>query len=283
MKKLSIVLLSVLLLIVFVGCDLSVETMGKMGNNLAGTDKKYVENLIKQIEPEAAVIKTEGETKTIAGSNFSISTSGGKGSISIAGEPVDVPEALQGAINTVLTDSNFKSIILPTDISDIVLGVKSGSNSGTIKKELENKAEGASLEAAQGTVALVGAMLDGMKDPGPEDEGFNKVLNEIKDFLPQEGSITNGDVVVLTALTNIVFNENVLSNVESIMEKPESPSDKDAQDKYDSAMKEVTGEMMNQFSSLLDVVTNVPSGMSNKINDFINDLMDSSDNKEKAK
>ena len=39
---------------------------------------------------------------------------------------------------------------------------------------------------------------------------------------------------------------------------------------------------MNQFSSLLDVVTNVPSGMSNKINDFINDLMDSSDNKEKA-
>ena len=126
-------------------------------------------------------------------------------------------------------------------------------------------------------------MLDGMKDPGPEDEGFNKVLNEIKDFLPQEGSITNGDVVVLTALTNIVFNENVLSNVGSIMEKPESPSDKDAQDKYDSAMKEVTGEMMNQFSSLLDVVTNVPSGMSNKINDFINDLMDSSDNKEKAK
>ena len=49
MRKFSIVLLSVLLLIVFVGCDLSVETMGKMGNNLAGTDKKYVENLIKQI------------------------------------------------------------------------------------------------------------------------------------------------------------------------------------------------------------------------------------------
>ena len=210
-----------------------------------------------------------------------------------------MPEALQGAINTVLTDSNFKSIILPTDISDIVLGVKSGSNSGTIKKELENKAEGASLEAAQGTVALVGAMLDGMKDPGPEDEGFNKVLNEIKDFLPQEGSITNGDVVVLTALTNIVFNENVLSNVGIIMDEPKRPAiedkndpnynqeewhkyDKD-QDNYSGAMKEVTGESMDQFSSLLDVVTNVPSGMSNKINDFINDLMDSSDNKEKAK
>ena len=54
MKKLSIVLLSVLLLIVFVGCDLSVETMGKMGNNLAGTDKKYVANIIKQTAPEAA-------------------------------------------------------------------------------------------------------------------------------------------------------------------------------------------------------------------------------------
>ena len=124
MKKLSIVLLSVLLLIVFVGCDLSVETMGKMGKNLAGTDKKYIANIIQQTAPETAVIKTEGDTKTIAGSNFSISTSEGKGSISIAGEPVDVPPALQTAINKVLTDSEFSSIILPTDISDIVLGVK---------------------------------------------------------------------------------------------------------------------------------------------------------------
>ena len=285
MKKLSIVLLSVLLLIVFVGCDLSVETMGKMGKNLAGTDKKYVENIINQIEPEAAVIKTVGDTKTIAGSNFSISTSEGKGSIKIAGEPVDVPEALQDAINTVLTDSDFKSIILPTDISDIVLGVKSGSNSEIIKEELKKTAKDDSLKAAQGTVTLVNAMLDevqkAVKDDDPEG-GFDEVIKDIKGFLPDKGSITNGDVVVLTALTNIIFNENVLSNVGSIMEKPESPSDKEAQDKYDSAMKEVTGEMMNQVSSLLDVVTNVPSGMSNKINDFINDLMDSSDNKEKA-
>ena len=48
-------------------------------------------------------------------------------------------------------------------------------------------------------------------------------------------------------------------------------------------MQEVTGELMDQFSSLLDVVTNVPSGMSNKINDFINGLMDDSDNKEESK
>lgn len=286
MRKFSIVLLSVLLLIVFVGCDLSVETMGKMGNNLAGTDKKYIANIIQQTEPEAAKKKTEDGKITIAGSNFSISASEGKGSILIAGEPVEVPDVLQTAINGVLTNSEFSSIILPTDISDIVLGVKSGSNSETIKKELEKKAEGASLEAAQGTVALVNAMLGAMKDPGePENEGFNKVLNDINNFLPQEGSITNGDVVVLTALSNIVFNENVLSNVGIIMnEPPEStPGDDPEQKKYEDAMHEVTGELMDQFSSLLDVVTNVPSGMSNKINDFINDLMDDSDNKEESK
>ena len=285
MRKFSIVLLSVLLLIVFVGCDLSVETMGKMGNNLAGTDKKYIENIIQQTAPEAAEKKTVGGTTTIAGSNFSISTSGGKGSISIAGEPVDVPEALQGAINTVLTDSNFKSIILPTDISDIVLGVKSGSNSETIKNELKNKAEGASLEAAQGTVTLVNAMLEevnkAVKDDDPEG-GFDEVIEDIKGFLPDKKSITNGDVVVLTALTNIVFNENVLSNVGIIMNQPAENAPEQEKKTYNSAMTEVTGELMNQFSSLLDVVTNVPSGMSNKINDFINDLMDSSDNKEKA-
>ncbi|MGN0850536.1 MAG: hypothetical protein ACI4M4_02835 [Candidatus Ornithospirochaeta sp.] len=286
MRKFSIVLLSVLLLIVFVGCDLSVETMGKMGNNLAGTDKKYIANIIQQTEPEAAKKKTEDGKITIAGSNFSISASEGKGSILIAGEPVEVPDVLQTAINGVLTNSEFSSIILPTDISDIVLGVKSGSNSETIKKELEKKAEGASLEAAQGTVALVDAMLGAMKDQGePEDEGFNKVLNDIKDFLPQEDSITNGDVVVLTALSNIVFNENVLSNVGIIMNEPPegTPGDDPEQKKYEDAMHEVTGELMDQFSSLLDVVTNVPSGMSNKINDFINGLMDDSDNKEESK
>ena len=268
MKKLSIVLLSVLLLIVFVGCDLSVETMGKMGKNLAGTDKKYVENIINQIEPEAAVIKTVGDTKTIAGSNFSISTSEGKGSIKIAGEPVDVPEALQDAINTVLTDSDFKSIILPTDISDIVQGLKSGNNSADSKEELKNKAEGASLEAAQGTVALVEKMLDVVKDAVDDNDSKGKI-NEIIGSLPDK-DITKGDVVVLTALTNIVFNEKVLSNIGNVMNNSEG------------AMHEVTGELMNQVSSLLDVVTNVPSGMSNKINNFINNLMDNSDNKEKA-
>lgn len=288
MKKLSIVLLSVLLLIVFVGCDLSVETMGKMGKNLAGTDKKYIANIIQQTAPETAVIKTEGDTKTIAGSNFSISTSEGKGSISIAGEPVDVPPALQTAINKVLTDSEFSSIILPTDISDIVLGVKSGSNSETIKTELKKKAEGDSLKAAQGTVTLVNAMLDevqkAVKDDDPEG-GFDEVIEDIKGFLPDKKSITNGDVVVLTALSNIVFNENVLSNIGNIMKKPPENTSGETQEQkdYEKAMNAVSGELMNQFSSLLDVVTNVPSGMSNKINGFINDLMDDSNNKEEAK
>lgn len=297
MRKFSIVLLSVLLLIVFVGCDLSVETMGKMGKNLAGTDKNYVENIIKQSEPAAAEKKTdEGGTITVAGSNFSISTSGGKGSISINEEPVEVPPALEKAINDVLIKSEFSSIILPTDISDIVLGVKSGSNSEIIKEELKKDAEGASLKAAQGTVTLVNAMLQEVKiaSNDGQDGGFDDVIQDIQNFLPDKGSITNGDVVVLTALTNIVFNENVLSNVGVIMNEPKAPNAEEEdyeekkkeydekQKKYEDAMHEVTGEMMNQFSSLLDVVTNVPSGMSNKINDFINDLMDSSDNKEKA-
>ena len=275
MRKFSIVLLSVLLLIVFVGCDSSVETMmGKMGKNLAGTDKNYVANIIKQTKPAAAEKKIEGETATVVVSNFSISADGTKGSIYIGEDEVTIPEELEKAINDVLTDSNFKSIILPTDISDIVLGVKSGSNSETIKNELKNKAEGASLEAAQGTVTLVNAMLEevnkAVKDDDPEG-GFDEVIEDIKGFLPDNNSITNGDVVVLTALTNIVFNENVLSNIGNVMNNSEG------------AMHEVTGELMNQVSSLLDVVTNVPSGMSNKINNFINNLMDNSDNKEEAK
>lgn len=289
MRKFSIVLLSVLLLIVFVGCDLSVETMGKMGKNLAGTDKKYVANIIKQTAPEAAKKKTEEDGKiTIAGSNFSISASGGKGSISIDGKPVAIPEELKTAIGNVLTKQEFSSIILPTDISDIVMGVKSGSSSETIKTELKKKAEGDSLKAAEGTVDLVKAMLetveDAVKDDDPEG-GFDETIKEIKGFLPGKEGITNGDVVVLTALTNIVFNKNVLSNVGIIMDAPpeNTPEDSPKQKEYVKAMEEVTGELMNQVSSLLDVVTNVPSGMSNKIYNYIEDLMGGSDNKEESK
>ena len=295
MRKFSIVLLSLLLLIVFVGCDLSVETMGKMGKNLAGTDKKYVASIIQQTAPEAAEKKIEDGKITIAGSNFSISVKGSEGSIKVGNQSFELPGDLSDAIGEVFNNSSYNSIILPSDISDIVLGVKSGSNSEIIKEELKKEAEGSSLEAAQGTVALVKAMLGKVEAAVADDDpegGFDEKIEEIIGFLPDKDSITNGDVVVLTALSNIVFNEIVLSNVESIMEKPESPSEEDteeeasikiaAQKKYDSAMTEVTGEMMNQFSSLLDVVTNVPSGMSNKINDFINDLMDSSNNKEKA-
>ena len=285
MKKLSIVLLSVLLLIVFVGCDSSVETMmGKMGNNLAGTDKNYVASIIKQTEPAAAEKKDVNGKITIAGSNFSISTDG----IKIAEKPVDVPPALQTAINKVLTNSEFSSIILPTDISDIVLGVKSGSNSKIIKEELKKTAKDDSLKAAQGTVTLVNAMLDEVQKAVADDDpegGFDEVIEDIKGFLPDKKSITNGDVVVLTALSNIVFNENVLSNIGNIMKKPPENTSGETQEQkdYEKAMNAVSGELMNQFSSLLDVVTNVPSGMSNKINDFINNLMDNSDNKEESK
>ena len=302
MRKFSIVLLSVLLLIVFVGCDLSVETMGNMGKNLAGTDKKYVANIIKQTAPEAAEKKIEDGKITIAGSNFSISVKGSEGSIKVGNQSFELPGDLSDAIGEVFNNSSYNSIILPSDISDIVLGGKSGSNSEIIKEELKKEAEGSSLEAAQGTVALVKAMLGKVEAAVADDDpegGFDEVIKDIKGFLPDNNSITNGDVVVLTALTNIVFNENVLSNVGIIMDEPKRPAiddqndpnykpeewDKYNKDKetYSDAMTEVTGEMMNQFSSLLDVVTNVPSGMSNKINDFINDLMDSSDNKEKAK
>ena len=298
MKKLSIVLLSVLLLIVFVGCDLSVETMGNMGKNLAGTDKKYVANIIKQTAPEAAEKKIEDGKITIAGSNFSISVKGSEGSIKVGNQSFELPGDLSDAIGEVFNNSSYNSIILPSDISDIVLGVKSGSNSEIIKEELKKEAEGSSLEAAQGTVALVKAMLGKVEAAVADDDpegGFDEVIKDIKGFLPDNNSITNGDVVVLTALTNIVFNENVLSNVGIIMDEPKAPNEGEenyeekkkeydkAQTIYEGAMHEVTGELMNQVSSLLDVVTNVPSGMSNKINDFINNLMDSSDNKEKAK
>ena len=104
MRKFSIVLLSLLLLIVFVGCDLSVETMGKMGKNLAGTDKKYVASIIQQTAPEAAEKKIEDGKITIAGSNFSISVKGSEGSIKVGNQSFELPGDLSDAIGEVFNN-----------------------------------------------------------------------------------------------------------------------------------------------------------------------------------
>ena len=284
MRKFSIVLLSLLLLIVFVGCDLSVETMGKMGKNLAGTDKKYVANIIKQTAPASAEKASDG---TIDGGSFTISVTDTKATFAISGKEVTIEsEALKG----------IEAIILPStsSVSEIVQGLKSG-NSEAIKKELENKAEGDSLKAAQGTVALYNGILDqivkaideaeseGSGGSG-EENGFVKASDEIKGFLPSSDNITNGDVVVLTALTNIVLNDSILSNLDYLVSgKPGTGSEGTGseEDNASGPMGTIMTELASQLPTLLEVVNNVPSGISENLNSYINTIMSGNGNKEK--
>ena len=82
-------------------------------------------------------------------------------------------------------------------------------------------------------------MLDEVQKAVADDDpegGFDEVIKDIKGFLPDNNSITNGDVVVLTALTNIVFNENVLSNVGIIMDEPKAPNE--GEENYEEKKKE---------------------------------------------
>ena len=301
MRKFSIVLLSVLLLIVFVGCDLSVETMGKMGNNLAGTDKKYVANIIKQTAPASAEKASDG---TINGGSFTISVTDTDATFAINGKEVKIEsEALK----------DIEAIILPStsSVSEIVQGLKSG-NSEAIKKELQNPAEDDSLKAAQGTVLLYNGILDqivkaikdaesgesggsggsggsGESGESKEENGFVKVIDEIKGFLPSSDSIiTNGDVVVLTALTNIVLNDSILSNLDYLVSgKPGTGSEGTGSEGTGSEGENTSGPMAtimtdlaSQLPTLLEVVNNVPSSISDNLNTFITNLMSGNGNKE---
>lgn len=287
MKKLSIVLLSVLLLIVFVGCDLSVETMGKMGNNLAGTDKKYVANIINQIVPEAAEKASDG---TIDGGSFTISVTDTDATFDINGKKVTIEsEALK----------DIEAIILPSStsgVSDIIQGLKSGKNSADIKKELENPAEGSSLTAAKGTASLFIAVLDGIKikpkgvdDPlSAEDIKFNDNIQKIQDdFAPEE--ITNGDVVALTALTNIIFNDDMLYGLEGFFNPPEE-TDYETTEEYNKAKEEhvalsekIQGDVINQYTTLMELATYVPSNILGNTFNTIYELMGENGKEEESK
>ena len=295
MKKLSIVLLSVLLLIVFVGCDLSVETMGKMGKNLAGTDKNYVASIIKQTEPEAAEKDSSGK---IDGGSFTISITD---SIIESTTTYNANFSINGKEVTITSNAlkDIEAIILPSStsgVSDIIQGLKSGNNSADIKKELEKPAEGSSLTAAKGTASLFIAVLDGIKikpkgadDPlSAEDIKFNDNIQKIQDdFAPEE--ITNGDVVALTALTNIIFNDDMLYGLEGFFNPPEKTDYETteeynkAKEEHDALSKKIQGDVINQYTTLVELATYVPSNILGNTFNTIYELMGENGKEEESK
>ena len=318
MKKMIIAFLAVTLVFSLIGCDAMLNVMEKMSNNVAGTEKKVIDDSLNAAKPvpsdkkEETVSSEDGKTttttKTFTQSSgeeskplFSIVVNTEKeGEVTTKTETtlslgegetkIDIPLKAESANKL----AAVQAVLTPTDLSDVINGLKSGSKS-EIETELKKPADGESKKAAEGTQKVINVLIESLdvdltpktadeinKIEDPEEkkaaETMNKALETVNLILGNTASeeepkeMTQADVVVLTALNNVVFNnvENVVGSLATMQNNEASDTEKKAAE--DALMKTV----MDEATTLADIVSVVPSDMAGGILSMLDILMSSS-------
>lgn len=297
MKKMIVAILAVTLVFSLISCDAMLNVMDKMSNNVAGTEKKVVENTLKAAIPAKSTVTVNGGTKTFsqgegedAKTMFSVldsTTNPGEKSTLKFGDgedsfTIDVDKDKLEGVN---------AVIAPKDLSEVLNGLKSGSNS-EIEEKLQQPASSEDQEAAKGTQKVLGAILDnfGLPEKSTAEEmetmteeerksaeAMNTALDTLDIILGKDDSdkkLTQADVVVLTALTNIIFNngDDVLGSMHTL-KKDDSGMEPEELEKLNKEKEEagekLTEAMLNEVVTLTDVVSVVPSEMASGILDVL--------------
>lgn len=292
MKKMIIAFLAVTLVFSLIGCDAMLNVMEKMSNNVAGTEKKVIEDAVNAATPapsgktgetlDTGVKFTQGEdAKELL--SIKKTEEEGKSVVTIGGKiPLDVLNDFAAQL------VGIKSIITPTDISATLNGLKaSGSNSSEIEAALKQPADEDTQKAAAGTKQIISAIVEVSKvfepkTPSSENptqseideiKKYNDKIAEVKekveDILDPKAEVTKADVVVLTAITNIVFNEEIADSILAMKDAKNEDDEKKAADAFQSAT-------INEAMKLLDVVAYVPSDMASGILGVLDSFMTSS-------
>lgn len=318
MKKMIIAFLAVTLVFSLIGCDAMLNVMEKMSNNVAGTEKKVIDDSLNAAKPvpsdkkEETVSSEDGKTTTTTKTFTQSSGEESKPLFSIVentekegevttktettlslgeGETkIDIPLKAESANKL----AAVQAVLTPTDLSDVINGLKSGSKS-EIETELKKPADGESKKAAEGTQKVINVLIESLdvdltpkkaeeieaiKDPEEKKaaETMNKALETVNLILGNTASeeepkeMTQADVVVLTALNNVVFNnvENVVGSLATMQNNDATKEDKEAAEK--ALMKTV----MDEATTLADIVSVVPSDMAGGILSMLDILMSSS-------
>ena len=314
MKKMIVAILAVTLVFSLIGCDAMLNVMDKMSNNVAGTEKKVVNDSLNAAKPvpgkvnksETIVIDGKSQTTTNFGVKdgedskplFSIvetvdagtSKSETKLTLGEGDNKVEIPLNNETAKKL----SEVEAVLTPTDLSDVINGLKSGSKS-EIESELKKPADEDSKKAAEGTQKVLNVLIESMdvnltpKTPeeieaieDPEEkkaaEAKNKALETVNMILGNSGSgedqkeMTQADVVVLTALNNVLFN-----NVEGVVGSMATIQDDEAsEEKKNEASDKLMETVLNEATTLADIVSVVPSDMASGILGMMDILMSAS-------
>ena len=175
-----------------------------------------------------------------------------------------------------------EAIITPSDISGVINGLKSGSKA-EVEAELKKPADEKSKKAAEGTQKVLSAIMDEIGLPEPktdaemkdmteeekkEAEAINnaiKTLNLVIGKGEEEKELTQADVVVLTAITNVFFD-----NAEAVIG---SMDEGKTEEEKEEAQKNLVENISDQAVTLIEVLSVIPSDMAGGINDVLGMLL----------
>ena len=290
MKRIVVTLIALALVFSFIGCDAMIDVMNTMGSNVAGVEKKVVSDSMESAKATPSVVtKKEDGSKTFstgegAGAKtiFTVSTTKNEEEVEKTrltfgeGEDSFSIDLKAGALDEV------EAIITPSDISGVINGLKSGSKA-EVEAELKKPADEESKKAAEGTQKVLSAIMDEIGLPEPktdaemkdmteeekkEAEAINNAINTLNLVIgkgEEEKELTQADVVVLTAITNVFFD-----NAEAVIG---SMDEGKTEEEKEEAQKNLVENISDQAVTLIEVLSVIPSDMAGGINDVLGMLL----------
>ena len=290
MKRIVVTLIALALVFSFIGCDAMIDVMNTMGSNVAGVEKKVVSDSMESAKATPSVVtKKEDGSKTFstgegegAKTIFTVSTTKNEEEVEKTtltfgeGEDSFSIDLKAGALDEV------EAIITPSDISGVINGLKSGSKA-EVEAELKKPADEESKKAAEGTQKVLSAIMDeiGLPEPKTEEQMKDMTEEEKKEAVAinnaidtlnlvigkggEEKELTQADVVVLTAITNVFFD-----NAEAVIG---SMDEGKTEEQKEEAQKNLVENISDQAVTLIEVLSVIPSDMAGGINDVLGMLM----------
>ena len=289
MKRIVVTLIALALVFSFIGCDAMIDVMNTMGSNVAGVEKKVVSDSMESAKATPSVVTEKdgnttfstGDGKTIFTVSTTIKTeneeSVKKTTLKFGeGEDSFSIDLKAGALDEV------EAIITPSDISGVINGLKSGSKA-EVEAELKKPADEESKKAAEGTQKVLSAIMDEiglpekkteeqMKDMTEEEKKEAEAINNAIETLNlvigkggEEKELTQADVVVLTAITNVFF-DNAKDVIGSMDEGK-------TEEQKEEAQKNLVENISDQAVTLIEVLSVIPSDMAGGINDVLGMLL----------
>ena len=290
MKRIVVALIALALVFSFIGCDAMIDVMNTMGSNVAGVEKKVVSDSMESAKATPSVVTKKedgsktfstGDAKTIFTVSTTIKTENEeevkKTTLKFGeGEDSFSIDLKAGALDEV------EAIITPSDISGVINGLKSGSKA-EVEAELKKPADEESKKAAEGTQKVLSAIMDEvglpkkttaeeMKDMTEEEKKEAEAINNAIETLNlvigkggEEKELTQADVVVLTAITNVFFD-----NAEAVIG---SMDEGKTEEEKEEAQKNLVENISDQAVTLIEVLSVIPSDMAGGINDVLGMLL----------